>query len=387
MLFETIKFESMSKRLKLGMIGGGPGAFIGPVHRKAARITNDYDFVGGVFNVDFEKSKQMGIDEGLDINRVYPNIDDFIKGELSLPVEERIQVVSIVTPNIFHFKFAKALLESGFHVICEKPVTTLASEAKELQALVEKTGLVFCVTHAYQGYPMTRQMREIVKSGELGEIQRVDAQYYQGWVNPLIHGGDSHLSAWRFDPKYAGASSCAGDIGVHAFNMIEFATGMKCVKVLADMNSVVEQVTLDLDFTAMLRMENGCIGLVRSSQVAAGEENALKIAIYGSKASLKWEQENPNFLYQISDTEPTRVYKPGHEYNSELAQMSGTLPCGHPEGLHEAFANLYAGAAKAIRGEEVLDGQFPTIVDGVRGMTFIESAVKSNKEGNCWIQL
>lgn len=377
----------MTKRIKLGMIGGGPGSFIGPVHRKGARMTNDYEFVGGVFSSDYEKSKQVAEIDHIDVNRIYPDLDTLIKTELALPAEERMQAVSIVTPNCFHFEAAQKLLSSGFHVICDKPVTTTVDEAKALMNLVKETGLTFCLTHTYLGYPMVRQMRELVKSGVLGEIQRVDAQYYQGWVNPLIHGGDSHLSAWRFDAKYAGASSCLGDIGVHAFNLIEYSTGLKCTQLLADMNNVVGHVELDLDATVMLRMDNNCLGLVRACQVAAGEENDLRIGIYGSKASLKWEQENPNYLYLISDDEPNKVYRPAHSYNSEIAAMSSGLPCGHPEGLHEAFANLYAAAAKSIRGEELKDGELPGIEDGVRGMMFIEGSVESYKKGNTWVKM
>jgi len=377
----------MAEQIKLGMIGGGPGSFIGPVHRKAARMTNDYEFVGGVFSSDNEKSKQVAELDHIDVNRIYPDVDTMISSELALPDNERIQAVSIVTPNSLHFEAASKLLSNGFHVICDKPVTTTVAEARELKRLVDETGLTFCLTHTYLGYPMVRQMRELVKTGVLGEIQRVDAQYYQGWVNPLIHGGDSHLSAWRFDAKYAGASSCLGDIGVHAFNLIEYSTGLKCTQLLADMNNVVDKVELDLDATVLLRMDNNCLGLVRACQVAAGEENDLKIGIYGSKASIKWEQENPNYLYLISDTEPNKVYRPAHDYNTEIASMSSGLPCGHPEGLHEAFANLYAASAKSIRGVQIMDGELPGINDGVRGMQFIEGSVKSYQNGNVWIKL
>ncbi|MCL3779657.1 Gfo/Idh/MocA family oxidoreductase [Prolixibacteraceae bacterium JC049] len=376
------------KKLKLGMMGGGIGAFIGDAHRRASRITNDYTLVGGVFDVDFERAKEFATKEDLDLSRCYATIDDFIAGELALPAEERIEVVSIVTPNFLHYQFAKKLIENGFHVVCEKPMTTTIEEAEDLERLVDEKNVVFCLTHTYTGYPMIRQMRELIKSGELGTIQRVDAQYYQGWINSIIHGADSRITGiWRLDPKHAGISSCMGDIGVHAFNLIEYTTGLEVKEILADLSTVKEDVVLDLDGTVLLRFDDKLKGIVRASQVCAGEENNLTIAVYGSKASLKWSQEDPNYLYVISDSEPTKVYKPAHAYNSTFAEESHVMPAGHPEGIYEAFGNLYKGAAMAIRGEEIVDGQFPTVKDGVRGMRFIHTVVASNKEGNCWKSL
>ena len=246
---------------------------------------------------------------------------------------------------------------------------------------------MFCLTHTYTGYPMVRQMRELIKQGVLGNIQRIDAQYYQGWVNPMINGEKSDLSIWRLDPKVAGVSSCIGDIGVHAFNLIEYTTGLPVTRVLADLNSVSPDVELDLDGTVLLRFDGNLRGVIRSSQVANGEENGIQLAIYGSKASLKWSQENPNYLYQLCHNTPAKVYRPGNSYNTEFAEASHTMPFGHPEGIYEAFANLYNGAAKAIRGEALYDGEFPTIEDGVRGMKFIHKVVQSNKEGNIWKKL
>lgn len=373
------------KKLRLGMMGGGIGAFIGDAHRKAARFTNDYVLVGGVFDIDFEKSKQFATLERIDLNRCYSNIDEFISGELSLPAHQRIEVVSIVTPNFLHHSFARKLIENSFHIICEKPMTTTVEEAEHLAQLVKQKNVIFCLTHTYTGYPMVRQMRELVKSGALGTIQRIDAQYYQGWINSIIHGTDSRITGiWRLNPEHAGVSSCMGDIGVHAFNLIEYTSGLQIQEVLADLNNVNKNVSLDLDGTVLLRFQDNLRGVIRASQVCAGEENNLTIAIYGSKASLKWSQENPNFLYLISDTEPTRVYKPAHSYNSDFAETSHTMPAGHPEGIYEAFANLYKGTAMAIHGEEIDNGQFPTVKDGVRGMRFIHAVVKSDKAGNCW---
>ena len=375
-------------KIKLGMIGGGIGAFIGDAHRRASRICNDYELIGGVFDVDYEKGKEFAKLEGVDLNRCYASIDEFIGGELTLPEKDRIQVISIVTPNYLHYEFAKKLIENKFHVICEKPMTTSVKEAEDLNRLLKEHKVVFGLTHTYTGYPMVRQMRELVKQGILGKIQRVDAQYYQGWINSIIHGKDSRITGvWRLDPKYTGASSCMADIGVHAFNLIEYTTGLKVEKVLADLNNVKKDIELDLDGTVLLRFKENLLGVIRASQVAGGEENNLTIAIYGSDASLKWEQENPNYLYLLSDDKPIQVFKPAHDYNSGFAESSHVLPPGHPEGIYEAFGNIYKGVAKAIRGQKYYEGEFPTINDGVRGMKFIENVVRSNKEGNVWYDI
>lgn len=370
------------------MIGGGIGAFIGDAHRRAARICNDYELVGGVFSSDYEKSNRFATTEGLNLNRCYKTVDELIIAELALPLESRMEVLSIVTPNALHFSVAKNLLNAGFHVVCEKPMTLTVTEAEELEKLVVKNKLTFALTHTYTGYPMVRQMRDIITKGVLGTIQRVDAQYYQGWINSVIHGTESRITGvWRLNPKSAGISSCIGDIGVHAFNLIEFTTGLEVKEVLSDLNHVKEGVELDLDGTVLLRLDKNLKGVIRASQVCAGEENNLTIAVYGSKASLKWSQENPNYLYLLSDTEPTKIYKPAHSYNYQLAETSHTMPAGHPEGLYEALANIYGGVAKSIRNEQFIQGEFPTVHDGVRGVRFIHSVVKSNLEGNCWVQL
>ncbi len=376
------------KKLKLGMIGGGIGAFIGDAHRRASRICNDYELVGGVFDVDYEKSKEFARQEGIDINRCYESVDALIKAELALPADKRMEVVSIVTPNALHYPFAKNLLINGFHLVCEKPMTMTVEEALDLERLVAEKGLTFSLTHTYTGYPMVRQMRDLIAKGVLGTIQRIDAQYYQGWINSIIHGTESRITGvWRLDPKHAGASSCMGDIGVHAFNLIEYTTGLEIKEVLSDLNPVKEDIKLDLDGTVLLRFGKNLKGVIRSSQVCGGEENGLTIAVYGSKASLKWGQENPNYLYMLSDTEPTRIYKPAHGYNEKFAEESHTMPSGHPEGIYEALANIYKGTAKSIRGEAFTPGEFPTVHDGVRGMKFIHSVVKSNANGNVWVKV
>jgi predicted dehydrogenase len=375
-------------KIKMGMIGGGIGAFIGDAHRRASRICNDYELVGGVFDVDYEKSKQFAAAEGIAPERCYESVDALIKAEKAMPADKRMEVVSIVTPNALHFPFAKSLLTAGFHLVCEKPMTMTVDEAIELEEIVKKTKLTFALTHTYTGYPMVRQMRDLIAKGVLGTIQRIDAQYYQGWINSIIHGTGSRITGvWRLDPKHAGASSCMGDIGVHAFNLIEYTTGLEVKEILSDLSPVKEGIALDLDGTVLLRFGDKLKGVIRASQVCGGEENNITIAVYGSKASLKWAQENPNYLYMLSDSEPTKVFKPAHGYNEQLAESSHTMPSGHPEGIYEALANIYKGAAKSVRGEKFNPGEFPTVHDGVRGMKFIHSVVNSNKDGNIWMKI
>ncbi len=376
------------KKIKMGMIGGGTGAFIGDAHRRASRICNDFELVGGVFDADYEKSKLFAGQEGITAERCYKSVEDLIIKESEMSPDKRMQVVSIVTPNALHYRFAKILLTSGFNVVCEKPMTMTVSEAEELENLVGEKKLTFALTHTYTGYPMVRQMRDIISKGLLGTIQRIDAQYYQGWINSIIHGTGSRITGvWRLDPKQAGSSSCMGDIGVHAFNLIEYTTGLQVKEVLSDLNPVKEDIQLDLDGTVLLRFSKNLKGVIRASQVCGGEENNLTIAVYGSKASLKWAQEDPNYLYMLSDSEPTKIFKPAHGFNEKLAESSHTMPSGHPEGIYEALANIYKGTAKSIRGEKFTPGEFPTVHDGVRGMKFIHSVVESNKGGNIWVKI
>ncbi len=379
---------TIMKKIRLGMIGGGIGAFIGDAHRRASRICNDYELVGGVFDADYERSIEFAKNEGIDLKRCYKSVEDLISAETKMAAGQKMEAVAIVTPNALHYPFAKSLLLAGFHLVCEKPMTMTVAEAVELEELVEKTKLTFALTHTYTGYPMVRQMKDLIASGVLGTIQRIDAQYYQGWINSIIHGTESRITGvWRLDPKHAGASSCMGDIGVHAFNLIEYTTGLEINEVLSDLNPVKEDVKLDLDGTVLLRFGKNLKGVIRSSQVCGGEENNLTIAVYGSKASLKWGQENPNYLYMLSDTEPAKTFKPAHGYNMAFAESSHTMPSGHPEGIYEALANIYKGAAKSIRGEKFTPGEFPTVHDGVRGMKFIHAVVDSNKAGNIWKKL
>jgi len=375
------------KQLRWGMIGGGKGAFIGGAHRIAAKIANSYEFIGGVLDVDFERAKEFALEENLDLQRVYPDMDSFIRGEKSMPSNQRMEVVSIVTPNFLHFTQAKKLLQNGFHVICEKPVTFTSSEAAELKELAESNQLVFCLTHTYTGYPMVREMKRRIESGAVGTLQRVDVQYLQGWINPIIHGGEAKLATWRLDPAVSGISSCMGDIGVHAFNLLEYTTGLKVKKVLAVLNNLKPENPLDLDGNVLLQFDENLTGIIRSSQIATGEENNLQISVYGTKGGFHWEQEHPNELKMLHEGAPFEVIKPGYDFLSDFAKESFVLPPGHPEGIYEAFGNLYKGAAKAIRKMPLAPGQFPGIDDGIRGMRFIESVVESHRENNTWVSL
>tara|TARA_R110000765_G_scaffold115417_8_gene208379 strand:+ start:3630 stop:4769 length:1140 start_codon:yes stop_codon:yes gene_type:complete len=377
----------MPKKIRLGILGGGGDSLIGVLHRVASFINDNYQITGAVFNPDFDASMAFAKEIDVPLNRIYKDFDTLIEEELKLPEDERIQVCSILTPNFLHYPMAKKLLDNGFHVICEKPMTTSLAEAKNLQKSHEKAGTVFALTHTYTGYPMVRQMREMIKAGALGKIHKVDAVYYQGWINTIIHDKEKRSSVWRLDPKKAGISSCMGDIGVHAFNLVEYTTGLKINELLCDFNYLYEDNKMDVDGTVLVRMGDHVKGVIRGSQVATGEENGLAISIYGEKGAFRWEQERPNFLYKLSDTEPTQIYKPGHAYNSELSLDGTKLPAGHPEGIFDSMANIYKGVAKAIRGQEYNDGEFPTMTDGVRGMNFIEATVDSHKSGNTWVAL
>ncbi|MBZ9729330.1 Gfo/Idh/MocA family oxidoreductase [Salegentibacter sp. JZCK2] len=377
----------MSKKIKLGVLGGGGDSLIGILHRVASSMFDKFEFVGGVFNPDLEESKKFAQELGIGIDRVYKDLDHLIAEEAKLPEEERIRVVSILTPNFLHFPMAKQLLENGYHVICEKPMTTTYEEAKILEDTLNKSKTVFAVTYTYTGYPMIRQMKEMIAAGEIGEIQKIDVQYYQGWINSIIHDKDERNSIWRLDPEKGGISCCIGDIGTHAFNMIEYVSGLEVKELLADLNYVYSDNKMDVDGTVLLRFSEFVKGVLRSSQIATGEENNFAVKIYGKKAGLKWEQENPNYLYKLEDGQPLKVLKPGNEYNSALALDGSKLPPGHPEGIFDSMGNIYKGVARAINEEKYNPAEFPTMKDGKRGMNFIEKVVDSHAKGNVWVKL
>ncbi|MFY0608274.1 MAG: Gfo/Idh/MocA family oxidoreductase [Cyclobacteriaceae bacterium] len=374
-------------KIKLAFIGGGSNSFIGIAHRIAAYMGERYELVGGVFSSDYEGSKEFAANLDLDLSRVYPDLDAFVSGENRLPENERIEAVGILTPNFLHFEQASKLISAGFHVICEKPITITSGEALELESLIKEKEIVFALTHTYTGYPMVRQMKAMIAEGVIGKIQKVDAQYYQGWINPVIHEKDKRQGIWRLDPKVSGKSSCFGDIGVHAFNMIEYTTGFKVEKVLADTTTMYEDNPLDVDGTALIRTEDGVRGVIRASQIATGEENNLRIYVYGDKGALIWEQEDPNYLTFLQDDKPAQIFKPGHAYNSDFATDATKIAPGHPEGIFDAMGNIYTGAARAIRGTSKFEGAYPGIEDGVRGMKFIEAVLESSAKDQQWITL
>ena len=283
-------------KIKLGILGGGGDSLIGILHRVASNMYDRYQIVGGVFNPNYEENLKFADKIGVNSDRVYIDFDTFIEEEIKKSSEERIEVVSVLTPNFLHFPMAKKLLENGFHVICEKPLTTSYKEAIELETLQKKHNAIFAVTYTYTGYPMVRHMKHLIASGALGEIQKTDVQYYQGWINPVIHDPEIRKTVWRLAPKKAGISSCIGDIGTHAFQMTEYLTGMEVKYVLSDLNMLYDDNELDLDGTILIRFSEKVKGVIRASQIATGEENGLTVAIYGKKGAFKWEQENPNIL-------------------------------------------------------------------------------------------
>ncbi len=377
----------------MGMVGGGPGAFIGNVHRIAARLDNQIELVCGAFSSSAEKSKIQGKELFLDPNRAYSSWEEMIREEAKLPADVRMDFVSIVTPNHMHFPPAYAALEAGFHVISDKPMTLSTEEAKKLVDKVQETGLVFGLTHNYTGYPMVKQARQMVASGELGKIRRVLVEYPQGWMAEKLEDTGQKQAAWRSDPKKSGAAGAIGDIGTHAENLASYIIGQEPLQLLSETNRMVEGRILDDDASVLLRFDGGAKGLLFCSQIAVGEENALKVRVYGEKGGLEWRQEEPNTLRRTFLQGPASILRTGVGELSPVSQTATRLPAGHPEGFLEAFANIYRGVAQAIRvhsGEDLGDDvrlDFPSVEDGYRGMLFIEKVIESSEKGNIWVEL
>jgi predicted dehydrogenase len=374
------------------MVGGGRDAFIGAVHRMAMRLDDKIELVAGAFSSSAEKSRLSGEDLLIDPNRVYPDYKTMVERELQLPAGERIDFVSIVTPNRTHVPVAKAFLENGFNVVCDKPLAFNLEEALELQQTVQKTGKIFALTHNYTGYPMVKEARELVRTGALGNILKVVVEYPQGWlINPIDAEGKKGAD-WRTNPEQAGASSCVGDIGTHAENLARYITGLEIQEICADFTTFVKGRRLEDDASMLVRYKGGAKGILYASQVSVGEENSLTIRVYGSKASLEWHQEEPNDLIVKYAEAPRRTYRRGNPYLSDVAKRFTRIPAGHPEGFIEGFANIYLEAARAIEAE--VNGQpippdcdFPTVKDGVEGMLFIATAVRSAKGGAVWTSM
>ena len=372
------------------MIGGGKDAFIGAVHRIAANMDGLIELCCGALSIHPETAVESGKMLFLPENRIYLNYEEMIKKESELPANERIHFVTIVTPNFAHFAPAMMALEHGFNVVIEKPMTLTLEEAKQLQQKVEETGLTLCLTHTYSGYPMVKQAKEMVKEGVLGKIRKIIVEYPQGWLSTLSEREGNAQAAWRTDPKKSGKSGCIGDIGTHAAHLAEYISGLKITQICADLNIVVEGRTIDDDGNILLKFDNGANGVLIASQIAAGEENALNIRIYGEKGGLEWFQHEPNTLLVKWLNKPTEIYRAGSGYLGDFAKHNTRTPGGHPEGLLEAFANIYRNFALTLdaklNGEvptpQMLD--FPSVNDGVRGMALIENAVASSESTQKW---
>lgn len=374
-------------RIKWALLGGGADSLIGAVHRAAADYSGQYQLVAGVFSATPATGREFARELGLAPARSYASVEALIAAEGRLPEGERVQVVTVATPNNLHFAMAGALIRAGFHVICEKPVTTTAAEATGLAALLSGSRLVFAVAHTYTGYPMVRQMRDMLRDGAIGAIHKVDAQYYQGWINEVIHDQAKRAAVWRLDPAANGPSSCLGDIGIHAFNLIEYTTGIQVQAVLGDTDTLVKDNSLDVDATVLLRLANGAKGVLCASQVATGEANNLRLSVYGRTGALKWSQEEPGVLELLQEGRPAALFRAGYPFNSPAARAAAHLPPGHPEGFTAAMANIYRGVAQAVRGEDHEPGVFPGLADGVRGMRFVEAALASARQGSVWTAL
>ena len=384
----------LNRKLKMGMIGGGPGAFIGDVHRKASRLDGGIDLVAGAFDINPRKSKQQGRELLLDSKRVYGTYQQMIERELKLPEGERIDFVSITTPNNWHFPIAKDFLEAGFHVMCEKPMTLNVKEAKDLKQIVKKSRKVFGLMHNYTGYPMVKLARDMARGGELGKVRKIVVQYPQGWLSTALEKTGQMQAAWRTDPKQSGGAGCMGDIGTHAENLSEYITGLKIKEVCADLTIFVKGRRLDDDGNVLLRFNNGARGVLHASQVSIGEENNLAIWIYGEEKALEWHQEHPNYLYVKEPDGPLQVWRRGNEYvgaKSAAAARATRLPFGHPEAFFEAFANTYCNFADTVRAKltrtkpDPLALDFPNVDDGLRGMLFIETVLASTQSKKKWI--
>ena len=382
----------MKRKLRMGMVGGGRGAFIGGVHRRAAALDGEIELVAGAFSSDPRKSALSGKDFYLKPSRVYGSYQEMAEKEKALPENERIDFVTIVVQNFLHFEVAKTFLEAGFNVICDKPVTLDLEQARELRKIIKKSKKVFALTHNYTGYPMVKLARQMIRKGDLGKLIKVVCEYPQGYAITALTGEDKAIANWRANPKIAGISNCMGDIGTHAENLVHYVTGLEIDRLCADLSVNIPGRILDDDGNVLVRFKGGARGIIYASQVSNGDENDLTIRVYGTKKSLEWHQEEPNDLIVKDARSPRQVYRRGNDYVTGAAAENTRIPFGHPEGFIEAFANVYNAAALAIRDERA--GKFPRksgydypdIRDGIIGMAFIETVVKSSKSKEKWIK-
>jgi predicted dehydrogenase len=385
----------MSRKIRYGMVGGGRGAFIGAVHRIAANIDGQIELVCGALSSDPERSKASGADFFLPANRCYGTFEEMIKAEAKLPEGERMDFVSIVTPNHMHFPPAKMALENGFHVLSDKPATLNLAEAKKLGEIVKKSGQLYGLTHNYTGYPLVKEAKAMIAAGKLGKIRKVVVEYPQGWLATRIEASGQKQAAWRTDPKRSGAAGCIGDIGTHAENLAEYITGLEIEELAADITAFVKGRALDDDGNVLLRFKGGAKGVLHSSQISVGEENNLNIRVYGELGGIEWHQKEPNTMLVKWLNEPMQVYRTSMGYLSDAAKAAGRTPPAHPEGYLEAFANIYKNFANHIRAvqsgtklaKDAVALDYPKISDGIRGMAFIEAVVKSSKGNAKWTKL
>jgi predicted dehydrogenase len=379
----------LARKLRFGMVGGGPGAFIGAVHRRAATYDGLAELVAGAFSADADKSKAQGRELFLDEKRVYSSYQEMADREAGLPPDRRIDFVSIVTPNHLHVPIASAFVERGINVVCDKPLSVSLEDSEALCKLVAKQGVTFALTHNYSGYPLVKHARDMVRNGELGKIRKIVAEYSQGWLSTLLEATGSKQADWRTDPVRAGAGAI-GDIGSHAEHLARYVTGLGIDRLFADVSTFVEGRRIDDDANMLLNFTDGAKGLLFCSQISIGEENRLSLRVYGTEGAIEWLQEDPNFLYVRRPNGPMTVLKPGHPFLSPAARHATRLPSGHPESFPDAFANIYSNAIRTmsarIAGEEPnpLDLDFPTVQDGAIGVHFIKTSLESGRRGG-WV--
>jgi predicted dehydrogenase len=386
---------SLNRKLRMALVGGGRGAFIGRVHATAAVLDNRAALVAGALSADPRKAKESAPDYDIPAARAYGSYKELIESELKLPAAERVDFISVATPNHTHFDIARAAVEAGFNVICDKPLTLNLKQAEELAALVDRKKVVFAVTHNYTGYPLVRQARQMVEAGELGEIQAVRAAYIQGWLRTRLESQDQKQAAWRTDPTRSGAAGCFGDIGTHAFNLGRYITGLLPAQVSCNLKIFEKGRALDDYGHAVIRFENGALGTVTASQISHGRENDLSIEVDGTKGAIQWRQEEPNLMVFRQNGKPHALYTrdPNAPYMNDLGKSACRLPSGHPEAFFEAFANIYRAAYDdmVVRAEgkpfEMKSTVYPNVRDGTEGMYFIEQSVASSKEGGAWMNL
>lgn len=382
----------LDRKIRYGMVGGGPGAFIGEVHRMAAALDGKIELVAGSFSSDPQKSEQMGRQLHLSPDRVYDSFTKMAEQEAKLPEGKRIDFVTVATPNHLHYKVCKAFIEQGIHVVCDKPMTNTIENAEDLCRLVDKHEVIFGLTHNYTGYPMVKEARRMVAEGKLGTLRKVVVEYPQGWLFEPIEQEGAKQAVWRTDPDRAGVSSVVADIGSHAENLVEYITGQRLKELYADIHTFVEGRALEDDANMLVHYEDGLRGILYASQISVGEENDFNIRLYGDKAALEWHQETPSYLHLKYPDKPEEIYKRGNPYLSEQANFGNRIPPGHPEGFIEAFANIYSNVADTIacriEGREpdpkMLD--FPSVHDGAVGVHFIHKAIESGKKRE-WVDM